>query len=174
MNCFIDVDSCQEYKHDQLVGGDIFLSHRVKEENRTISVLSDGLGSGIKASLLSNMTTAMAIRFAMRDMEVLQSSEIIMDSLPVCEVRKISYATFSIIDIMMGGRVRVTEMDNPPFIHLRGGDDLTYNKKTLTSEHWPDRHLLLSQFDVVPEDRIICFSDGVSQAGLGCKPHKFG
>jgi len=170
----VEIEFFQKTKTGEDVCGDDFKTVFLEEEDRHICVLSDGLGSGIKASLLANMTTAMAIRFAMREMEVVQSSEIIMDSLPVCEVRKISYATFSILDIMMGGRVRITEMDNPPFIHLRGGEDLQYPRKTLTSEHWPDRQLQLSQFDVQPEDRIILFSDGVSQAGLGCRPHKFG
>lgn len=170
----VEIEFSQKTKTGEDVCGDDFKTVYLEQENRHICVLSDGLGSGIKASLLANMTTAMALRFACRDMEVLQSSEIIMDSLPVCEVRKISYATFTIIDIMMGGRVKITEMDNPPYIHLRNGVDLTCEKKVLTSANWPDRHLHLSGLEALPEDRIIFFSDGVSQAGLGIKPHKFG
>jgi len=170
----VEIEFYQRTKTGEDVCGDDFKTVFMEQEDRHICVLSDGLGSGIKASLLANMTTAMAIRFSMREMEVVQSSEIIMDSLPVCEVRKISYATFSIADIMMGGRVRITEMDNPPFIHLRNGEDMTYPRKVLASEHWPDRQLQLTQFEALPEDRIVLFSDGVSQAGLGRKPHKFG
>ncbi len=46
---FIDVDFCQQAKTGQVVSGDVFLSRKIKEEGRIISVLSDGLGSGVKA-----------------------------------------------------------------------------------------------------------------------------
>ena len=66
------------------------------------------------------MTTTMALRFLQSNMDMLQSIETIMDSLPVCEVRKISYATFSMIDLRLGGITRVIEMGNPQYIQLRG------------------------------------------------------
>ena len=37
------------------------MSQKLKGEGRVISVLSDGLGSGIKACVLSTMTATMAI-----------------------------------------------------------------------------------------------------------------
>ena len=76
------------------VCGDDFLFERLEAENRHLAVLSDGLGSGIKANLLASMTTTMAMKFIRSDMDVLQSAEIIMDTLPVCEIRKISYGDF--------------------------------------------------------------------------------
>ncbi len=171
---YVEIEYYQKTKTGEDVCGDDFKTVSLEDESRYIAVLSDGLGSGIKASLLANMTTAMALKFATRDMEILQSSEIIMDSLPVCEVRKISYATFSIVDILASGKVRITEMDNPEFIHLRGHEEIHHEKLKQVSSNWPDRELQLSNFEVMPEDRIIFFSDGVSQAGLGNKPHKFG
>jgi len=171
---YIEIEYYQKTKTGEDVCGDDFKTVALDDEDRNIAVLSDGLGSGIKASLLANMTTAMALKFATRNMEILLSSEIIMDSLPVCEVRKISYATFTIVDILAGGKVRITEMDNPPFIHLRGSAEMGHEKQRLTSSHWPDRALYIADFEAMPEDRIIFFSDGVSQAGLGRTPHKFG
>jgi len=52
---FIDVDFCQQAKHGQVVTGDVFLSRKIKAEGRVISVLSDGLGSGVKAAVLANL-----------------------------------------------------------------------------------------------------------------------
>ena len=60
---FIDVDSSQRAKTGQVVSGDVFLSRRIKPEGRIISILSDGLGSGVKASVLANLTATMALRY---------------------------------------------------------------------------------------------------------------
>ena len=99
---FVEMEVCQLTKDGQAACGDDFRWKRIESENRSIAVLSDGLGSGIKAHLLANMTTTMALRFMESNMDILQSAETIMDSLPVCEVRQISYATFSVMDLMAG------------------------------------------------------------------------
>ena len=109
----IEVDHYQKFKHDQQVGGDTFYSVRMQDENRTISILSDGLGSGIKASVLSTLTAVMAARFTAGYRDVKHTSELIMKTLPVCSQRKISYATFTIIDIDGRGMARIIEYDNP-------------------------------------------------------------
>ena len=171
---FIEIECSQSIKTGESVCGDAFKTVRLDDENRHIAVLSDGLGSGIKACLLASMTTTMALEFIRKNMDVLPSAEIIMDTLPVCELRKISYATFSIFDILSGGKVRVIEMDNPKFIHLRNGKDVQWEAKTMVSEKWPDRKLGVTEFKAIAGDRIICFSDGVSQAGLGSPENKFG
>lgn len=171
---YVEIEFARQTKTGEEVCGDEFKVARMENENRYITVLSDGLGSGIKASLLANMTSSMAIKFISGNMEIMNSAEIIMDTLPVCEVRKISYATFTIVDAYASGPARVIEMGNPEFIHLRNGKDLHYDKKEMFSKNWPDRKLLVSEFKTFPEDRIIIFSDGVTQAGLGRPEHKFG
>lgn len=171
---FIEIECSQSIKTGESVCGDAFKTVRLDDENRHIAVLSDGLGSGIKACLLASMTTTMALEFIRKNMDILPSAEIIMDTLPVCELRKISYATFSIFDILSGGKVRAIEMDNPKFIHLRNGKDIKWESSTMVSDKWPDRKLSVTEFRAIAGDRIICFSDGVSQAGLGSKDNKFG
>ncbi|HEX3074050.1 MAG TPA: hypothetical protein VHP30_10595 [Ignavibacteriales bacterium] len=47
----IEIDFCQTKKNGENALGDVFLSHKDKEQSRIIAVLSDGLGSGIKANL---------------------------------------------------------------------------------------------------------------------------
>ncbi|MDR1924640.1 MAG: SpoIIE family protein phosphatase [Planctomycetaceae bacterium] len=171
---FVEME-CSQLNHEgEAVCGDDFLFERVEVENRNLAVLSDGLGSGIKANLLSTMTTTMALRFIRSNMDVLQSAEIIMDTLPVCEIRKISYATFTIFDLQIGGKSRIIEMDNPFFIHLRNNCDLAVERDSLVSARWPLRKVYLSEIRVVIGDRLVVFSDGVTQAGLGCKEYKFG
>ncbi len=81
-------------KKKQRIGGDVFLSSRDAEKTRIGCTLSDGLGSGIKANVLANMTANMAQKLSFSPLQVIKSSEIIMDTLPVCKERQISYATF--------------------------------------------------------------------------------
>ena len=111
--------TCQRAKHGQLISGDVFLSEKVKQEGRIVSVLSDGLGSGVKASVLATMTATMALKFTASAMDIRQSAEIIMDTLPICSVRKISYSTFTVVDMAPTGETRIIEHGNPPFLLIR-------------------------------------------------------
>ena len=164
---FIDVDFCQQAKHGQVVAGDDFLSRKIKEEGRIITVLSDGLGSGVKAGVLANLTATMALRYTSAFVDVRQSAKTIMDTLPVCEQRKISYSTFTIVDLDEDGKTRVIEHGNPPLVLLRGPTPVPIERASLTLDTWKDRVIHYSEFDTQPGDRIVFFSDGVSQSGLG-------
>lgn len=164
---FIEIDYCQRAKHGQLISGDIFLSEKVKEEGRIVSVLSDGLGSGVKASVLATMTATMALKFAASPIDIRNSAEIIMDTLPICSVRKISYSTFTVVDIASNGQTRIIEHGNPPFLLIRPEGEPSITKNELRPERWHDRVISYSSFDVQREDRIVFFSDGISQAGMG-------
>ena len=116
---FIDIGSCQRQKDGEDCFGDTIYSKKIPEERRVISILSDGLGSGVKANILSSMTTRMAMKFMEDNTDLLRSSEIMMDALPICQIRKISYATFSIVDSELEGKTRIFEMDNPRYIFIR-------------------------------------------------------
>lgn len=164
---FIEIDYCQKAKHGQLISGDVFLSEKVKEEGRIVSVLSDGLGSGVKASVLASMTATMALKFTASAMDIRRSAEIIMDTLPICSVRKISYSTFTVVDIASGGQTRIIEHGNPPFLLVRPGATPAIEKIEVRPERWQDRVISYTSFDIQREDRIVFFSDGITQAGMG-------
>ena len=162
------MESAQVTKTGQAACGDDVRFTTVEKENRHLVALSDGLGSGVKAHVLATMTTSMAIKFLESNVPTLEAAEIIMDSLPVCEVRKIGYATFSLFDFRLGGRARITEMGNPGYIHLRGTEEIFPVKDDMVvSSHWPDREVRECEADFRPGDRIILCSDGVTQAALG-------
>ncbi len=164
---YIEVDSCQRAKHGQLISGDVFLSQKVKEDGRVVSVLTDGLGSGVKASVLATMTATMAMKFTASAMDIRRSAEIIMDTLPICSVRKISYSTFTVVDMAVTGETRIIEHGNPSFLLIRPHGQLSVVKTEVRPKRWQDRVISFSSFDVQREDRIIFFSDGITQAGMG-------
>ena len=171
---FIDIDCAQIKKFGQNAYGDYFGSKRSANQERVLAVLSDGLGSGIKANILSCMTATMLLRFIEEDIPIKKAAQIIMDSLPVCQVRKISYATFSAVDCRNDGQVWVVEEGNPSFCLMRNSEEVPLTYKEFTSPKYPDRHLRLYQFKAEVGDRIIFCSDGVTQAGLGTKEYPLG
>jgi hypothetical protein len=164
---YIEVDFSQKAKRGQLISGDVFLSEQVKPEGRIVSVLSDGLGSGVKASVLASMTATMAMRFTASAMDIRRSAEIIMDTLPICSVRKISYSTFTIVDMASTGQTRIIEHGNPPFLLIRPKAEVKVETTEVRPKRWEDRVISYSTFDVQREDRIVFFSDGITQAGMG-------
>jgi hypothetical protein len=166
---FIEVDHWQHRKHGQFVHGDVFLCRRIKEEDRVISVLSDGLGSGVKANVLATLTATMAAKYTENYTNVNQTAEVIMDTLPVCSVRKISYSTFTIVDVDAAGHTRIVEHGNPPFLLLRGGQPVEIEKQLVTLEKWQDREVLFAEFSARIGDRIVIFSDGIAQAAMGSR-----
>lgn len=170
----IEADHRQRARTGQLVSGDVFLSRRLKDEDRVVAVLSDGLGSGVKASVLATLTATMALEYAARLVDARKSAGIIMDTLPVCSVRGISYSTFTIVDAAADGRTRVIEHGNPPFVLLRQGRPRPVEASVITLERWQDRPIRYSEFTAELGDRILFFSDGVSQAGMGERGTPFG
>jgi hypothetical protein len=175
-NIFIDI-FCQQVNHEgEGICGDVFLSRRVKEEGRTIIVLSDGMGSGIKANVLASLTASMAVNFTLEHRELRKTAEIIMNTLPVCSVRKISYSTFTIIDIEDDGFVTIVEYDNPDCLILRGEEifDPGWEVVFLESEKYQSKEIKTCSFRAEKEDRLLFWSDGIIQSGMGSLAFPFG
>lgn len=164
---FVEVEACQLNRFGEEICGDSFRTRKIPEENRVISVLSDGLGHGVKASILSTMTATMALRFTASDTDIVSLAETVMEALPICRVRKISYATFTIADIRLDGAARIIEMDNPPFLLVRDGTAVPAAFEEIASPRWKDRTMRIYNLNVLPEDRLIFISDGITQAGMG-------
>ena len=138
---FLDIDSYEFNKYRQYVTGDVVLTHKIKEEDRVVTCLSDGLGSGIKASVLANLTATMALKYISNYADVSETAEVIMETLPVCKIRKISYSTFTIIDINGSGHARVIEHGNPDYILLRGTEVVEVHRSPLQLKKWSDREV---------------------------------
>ena len=173
---FIEIDCYQRNKHGHLACGDAFLSHKFKAEGRVVSVLSDGLGSGIKASVLSTITSSMLLNFALMNEDIVAAAASVIKTLPEDSVRKIGYATFCICDIDCFGKVKIAEYETPSFYLYRQGHfvELEKQKIPVEREDLKDTYLWTSEFSLQKEDRIIFFSDGVNQSGMGSPSMPFG
>ncbi len=171
---FIDAGHTNRRKWNQNVSGDAFVSRRFKDEGRLVAALSDGLGSGVKANILSTMTAEMALRFVTAGADLLRSSEVMMEALPVCQVRKIAYATFSIVDCDQEGGIRVVEEGNPEFILMRGSAERPVPFRSVISKRFPERGVRISETSLEAGDRVVVCSDGVTQAGMGTASHPLG
>ena len=165
---FIDVDSCQVKKYNQNAYGDYFVSKRYPDEGRLIAVLSDGLGGGIKANILSCMTATMLLRFIEDEqISIKKAAKIIMNSLPVCKVRHISYSTFSAVDCNDEGDVKIVEEGNPEFIWIRNNEVMKPDFEIIKSKTFKNRQMKVYKLKLRLGDRLIFCSDGVTQSGLG-------
>lgn len=175
-NFFIEVNSQQRNHDGEKICGDVFLYRYIKEEDRVVAVLSDGMGHGVKANILATLTATMALNFTREHKEVDRIAEIIMNTLPVCSERKVSYSTFTIVDIESSGRVNILEYDNPLTIILRGNQIYDPSWKKVTLEKGKNAGKVLKTCSLIPEkeDRIIFCSDGVSQSGMGSDTYPFG
>ncbi|AQQ71609.1 stage II sporulation protein E [Limihaloglobus sulfuriphilus] len=175
-NIYVEVFHSQIKKHGQAAGGDVFLSEKPARGRRTICVLADGLGSGVKANVLATMTSTMALKYVKSDIDVKKASEIIMRTLPVCSRRKVGYSTFTIVDISGGGKVSIIEYDNPSYILLRGDNPAKAEKTAFEIEAagLGKRKLEYSSFEAREGDRMIFFSDGVTQSGMGSRVRPLG
>ncbi len=117
----VEIDVQQKRPKGEVACGDVFQSNIIREEGRTLLVLSDGIGHGIKANVLATLTAAMALKYAQFHTKPEIAAGIIMNALPKSSDGKERYATFTIIEIETDGQTKIINYDNPPVLILRNG-----------------------------------------------------
>ena len=93
-----------------------------------------------------------------------------MDTLPVCEVRKISYSTFTIIDVDADGATRVIEHGNPELALVRNGREILIERSPIKLERWKRSHpelLGVRDGDGRSADRLLGWRDAVGIRSVG-------
>lgn len=159
---YIDISYKSVNKVNEILCGDTV--EVVRENEKTIIVLADGLGSGVKANILSTMTCKIASTMLKEGESILETIDTIMNTLPVCKVRNLAYSTFAIIEIDSLGYCSVIEYDNPPVFLLRKNNIVPLEKSILMYE---DKKVLSSAFQLELGDQLVVVSDGVIHAGVG-------
>ena len=133
-------------------------------ESSTVVVLADGLGSGVKASILSTLTAKIISTMMAADMSIEDCVSTIAQTLPVCQERKVAYSTFTILHIMNGTEAELIQYDNPEVILLRHGENVVYPTETLDIA---GKKILRTKLRIEEGDVFIAMSDGAPHAGLG-------
>jgi hypothetical protein len=172
----VEIDLEQKRPKDQVACGDVFLSKRIKEDGRTILVLSDGIGHGVKASVLASLTATMALNYATFHTKPDIAARIIMNALPKSSDGLENYATFTLIEIEADGKVKIINYDNPKTIILRGNNILNPTEYHLEIQGLENAGKILRcrEFQSRKEDRMIFMTDGITQSGLGSKRYPMG
>ncbi len=157
----IDIGIAQLNKHGEELCGDYV---EVTNHDTTIVVLSDGLGSGVKAHILSALTARMAATMLKGGLELAEVIESLTSTLPVCEVRGLAYSTFTILRITHDNEGYLAEYDNPPVVFGRNSNVLDLAR---SSKDYGGRTVKETYFKVSEGDWIVMVSDGVLHAGIG-------
>ena len=174
VSSFIEVGNTQFCKHSQNIAGDVFLSRKCQHGSQVISVLADGLGSGAEACSLASLTAQMAMEYVAGNISTPKAARIVMDALPLCAVRKISYSTFTIVDTNLQGVTRIIEHGNPSYVLLHDGECMRPKSEVISEPRWNGRYLSYTEFNATFGDRIVIMSDGVTQSGMGTPTYPLG
>ena len=162
MKYFID-DGYVSLNHvgEELCGDKVEI---VRNKQGTTIVLADGLGSGVKANILATLTSKLLCLMIANGVNIEECIASVISTLPVCNVRKVAYATFTVIHIDNNGKGFIFEFDNPPLIYLRDGKvyELQREKKVILN-----KNVYCSEIDAIENDCIIFCSDGAPHAGIG-------
>jgi hypothetical protein len=159
---FIESGGASICKYGEILCGDSWAVAPI--EGGKIMVLSDGLGSGVKANILATLTTGIATRLMERGLPLEEVVDTLSDTLPECKIRKIAYSTFTLIKVQEDGRAYLAEFENPPTFFLKRGylSELKYKDRTLGSRKIREAHV-----HVEPGDWFVTVSDGEVHAGIG-------
>ena len=163
----IEVSHYNLHKHKEVVAGDTVLVNRTIDE-RLVATLADGMGSGVKANVLSQLTACMSQKFMMANVDTIHAAQTIMETLPVCSKRKVSYSTLTSLNISPEGFVKLLEYDNPDLLWHHDGGFIERDKclAHITTEHTRNK-TYYSELQLEFGDRLVFYSDGVTQAGMG-------
>ena len=162
MKLFYEWGTKQLQKHGQELCGD---NVAVARHADSVSLaLSDGLGSGVKANILSMLTTRIVMRLMESELPLGEVVETLSRTLPVCEVRNLAYSTFAIGQFFSEGRARMVEFDTPAIIVLRKRKPVPvpYEEREVEG-----KTIRQSELELKVGDWVVFVSDGVVNAGIG-------
>ncbi len=162
-------DLCADigYKSINHVGEELCGDHVdiVEEtEDSTVIVLADGLGSGVKASILSTLTSKIISTMMAAGLPIEECVKTIAATLPVCSLRGVAYSTFTILHIRENEMADIIQYDNPQVIIIRDGEIYDYPKTEMNID---GKKIFQTTLKLCEDDVFIAMSDGCPHAGLG-------
>ncbi len=148
---------------EQLCGDHVDIIEQ-SNDNATVIVLADGLGSGVKASILSTLTSKIISTMMAEGLSLEECVSTIAATLPICSVRGVAYSTFTIIQIKNNRYAEIIQYDNPKAIVIRDGKNYDYPTTEMNIE---GKRILKSVIQLQENDIFVAMSDGCPHAGIG-------
>lgn len=136
----------------------------VTTDGYTTVVLADGLGSGVKANILSTLSSKILCTMVSNNIPIEECIETLMQTLPVCKVRGVAYSTFSVIHVGPEGKGYLFEFDNPAAIYYHEGKCIDFERKPMEIF---GRKVYHSELMLADGDMVVLMSDGTIHAGIG-------
>lgn len=133
-------------------------------DGSTVIVLADGLGSGVKASILSTLTSKIISTMMAEGLPIEECVATIAATLPVCSLRGVAYSTFTIIHLMDNEAAEIIQYDNPHVIVIRNEVNYDYPK---TEMNIGGKKIYKSTIKLRENDMFVAMSDGCPHAGIG-------
>ena len=162
MGVTVDVAYKSLNKFSEVLCGDKVEILQTKDSN--IMILADGMGSGVKANILATLTSKILGTMFLNGATLEECVETIVETLPICQVRQVAYATFSILQVFHNGEAYLVEFDNPSCIFIRGGKLMPIPQNIREVE---GKKINEYRFRVQKGDALILMSDGTIHAGVG-------
>ncbi len=147
---------------EQLCGDHIDIVEQ--DENSQVIVLADGLGSGVKASILSTLTSKIISTMMAEGLSLEDCVETIAATLPICSVRGVAYSTFTIIHLINNETAELIQYDNPQIILIRDCENYEYPRVEMNIG---GKKIYRSTIKLHEDDIFIAMSDGCPHAGIG-------
>ena len=162
MGVTVDVGYKSLNKFTEILCGDRVEILKTKDSD--IMILADGMGSGVKANILSTLTSKILGTMFLNGATLEECVDTIVETLPVCQVRQVAYSTFSILQVFHSGDAYLVEFDNPGCIFIRDGKlvDIPKNIREIDNKKINE-----FRFKVQRGDALILMSDGTIHAGVG-------
>lgn len=135
-----------------------------QNDDSTVIVLADGLGSGVKASILSTLTSKIISTMMAAELPLEECVSTIAATLPVCSVRGVAYSTFTIINIKNNETAEIIQYDNPHVILIRDNVNFDYPRTEMNID---GKRIYKSTVKLCENDIFIAMSDGCPHAGIG-------
>lgn len=150
------------HEGEQLCGDHVDIVEQ--DENSSVIVLADGLGSGVKASILSTLTSKIISTMMANGLPLEDCVNTIVATLPICSVRGVAYSTFTIIHIKNNTTAEIIQYDNPKVIFIRDGELFDYPREEI---YMGNKKIFKSLIKLQEDDIFIAMSDGCPHAGIG-------
>lgn len=149
-------------KYGQIVCGD-HIERIQRPDGSVVLVLADGLGSGVKACILSTLTSTIISRMVAADLAIPYCVRTIAEALPVCSQRGLAYSTFTIISISPTGKALIVQYDNPCIALIRDGEEIPIDFTRMTID---EKTIESAAVQLQKGDVLLTFSDGAENAGV--------